>query len=51
MGLEGIDVSLSHSRDLAVAIAIGTVASQVEGGGELPRELILAVLRGRGVLR
>lgn len=51
MGLEGIDVSLSHSRDLAVAIAVGTVASQVEEGGELPRELILAVLRGRGVLR
>src|SRR4030067_199648 len=49
IGLEGLDVSMSHSREYAVALVVG------HAGGPEPdrdglREKLIGILRGRGLL-
>jgi holo-[acyl-carrier protein] synthase len=49
IGLRGIDISLSHSRDSAIAMVVGT-SRDLEPGRDAWREKLTGILRERGLL-
>ena len=49
IGLRGLDISLSHSRDLAIAMVVGT-SRDLEPGRDAWREKLTGILRKRGLL-
>jgi holo-[acyl-carrier protein] synthase len=49
IGLRGLDISLSHSRDSAVAFVVGT-SRDLEPGRDAWREKLTGILRKRGLL-
>ncbi len=49
IGLEGLDVSMSHSREYAVAFVVGQ-AGEPEPDREGWREKLIGILRERGLL-
>ena len=49
IGLSGIDVSMSHSREYAVAFVVGH-AGEPERDRDGWREKLIGILRGRGLL-
>src|SRR3990172_3698115 len=50
IALRGLDVSMSHSREYAVAMVVGE-SRDLEPGREGWRRKLLAILRERGLLR
>jgi holo-[acyl-carrier protein] synthase len=50
IGLHGLDLSLSHSRRYAVAFAVARRNSKEPAGGEVWRDELAGILRGRGWL-
>ena len=50
MGLQGLDVSMAHSRRYAVAVAVGHVRADDAGHRERWRLHLGAILRERGLL-
>ncbi len=50
MGLQGLDVSMAHSRRYAVAMAVGHVRAEDEGHRQRWRLHLGAILRERGLL-
>jgi holo-[acyl-carrier protein] synthase len=50
MGLEGVEVSISHSRDYAVAMAVAQVPSEAEGDRDGWRQELTAMLREHELL-
>jgi holo-[acyl-carrier protein] synthase len=48
IGLDGLDVSLSHSRRYAVAFVVARRNSQELAGGEAWRDELADILRARG---
>ncbi len=49
IGLSGLDVSLSHSREYAVAFVVGQ-STDLEPERERWREKLIGILRERGLL-
>ena len=49
IGLRGLDVSMSHSREYAVAFVVGQSAD-LEPERERWREKLIAILRERGLM-
>ena len=49
IGLNGIDISLSHSREYAVAFVVGQ-AGEPEPDREGSRRTLIGILRQRGLL-
>ncbi|GBD14627.1 Holo-[acyl-carrier-protein] synthase [bacterium HR25] len=50
LGLSGLDVSMSHSRDYAVAMAVGQTEADAVADRDRWREQLAAILRERGLL-
>ena len=50
IGLSGLDVSLSHSREYAVAFAVGQSDAEGKGEREVWRGKLVSILRERGLL-
>jgi holo-[acyl-carrier protein] synthase len=48
IGLRGVDISLSHSRDFAVAFVVGA-SRDLEPGRDAWREKLMGILRERGL--
>ncbi len=49
MGLEGIDISLTHERDFAIAAVVGVRSEPIEDA-QTSRERLVARLKERGLL-
>ena len=49
--LSSLDVSLSHSKELAVAIAVGITTAEAKEYREDARNLLLALLQAQGKLK
>ncbi len=50
IGLSGLDVSMSHSREYAVAFVVGQ-SQDLEPEREAWREKLMGILRERGLLK
>jgi holo-[acyl-carrier protein] synthase len=48
IGLNGVDISMSHSRDFAVAFVVGA-SQDLEPGRDAWREKLIGILRDRGL--
>ena len=50
LGLQNLEVSMSHSREYAVAFVVAVAANELEGDRQRWREKLMAMLKQRGLL-